>query len=68
MTYPFTPRPTQVSTQPRFAVTEFGPLLDSVEAAALLRIHRKTLQKMARRGAIQGRHIGKRWRFSRLGS
>ena len=63
MTHPFTPRPTQVSAQTRFAVTEFEPLLDSVEAAALLRIHPKTLQKMARRGLIQGRHIGKCWRF-----
>jgi hypothetical protein len=56
MTYPFTPRPTQVSIQPRFPVTEFEPLLDSVEAAALLRIHPKTLQQMACRGVIQGRH------------
>jgi hypothetical protein len=49
MTYPFPSRSIQVSTQPRFPVTEFEPLLDSVEAAALLRIHPKTLQKMARR-------------------
>jgi len=63
MTYPFPSRPTQVPTQPHFPVTEFEPLLDSVEAAALLRIHPKTLQKMARRGVIQGRHIGKCWRF-----
>jgi excisionase family DNA binding protein len=38
-------------------------LLDSVEAAALLRIHPKTLQKMARRGQILGHHVGKVWRF-----
>jgi excisionase family DNA binding protein len=63
MTYPFSSRSTQASTQPRFPVTEFEPLLDSVEAPALLRIHPKTLQKMARRGVIQGRHIGKCWRF-----
>jgi excisionase family DNA binding protein len=63
MTYTFPSRSTQVHTQPRFPVTEFEPLLDSVEAAALLRIHPKTLQKMARRGQILGRHVGKVWRF-----
>ena len=63
MTYRFPSRPTQIPSQPRFPVTEFEPLLDSVEAAALLRIHPKTLQKMARRGQILGRHVGKVWRF-----
>ena len=63
MTYPFPSHSTQTATQPRFPVTEFEPLLDSVEAAALLRIHPKTLQKMARRGVIRGIHIGKCWRF-----
>ena len=63
MTYTFRSRPTKVPTQPRFPITEFEPLLDSVEAAALLRIHPKTLQKMARRGQILGRHVGKVWRF-----
>jgi helix-turn-helix protein len=29
---------------------QFEPLLDSEEAAALLRIHPKTLQRLARRG------------------
>jgi excisionase family DNA binding protein len=63
MTYPFPSHSTQTATQPRFAVTEFEPLLDSFEAAALLRIHPKTLQKKARRGVIPGHHIGKCWRF-----
>ena len=44
---------------------EFEPLLDSEEAAALLKIHAKTLQKMARRGEIRALHIGKLWRFRR---
>ena len=30
-------------------IKQFEPLLDSVEAAGLLRIHPKTLKKMARR-------------------
>lgn len=41
----------------------FEPLLDSDEAAALLRIHPKTLQRMAREGKIAAVHIGKLWRF-----
>jgi excisionase family DNA binding protein len=47
------------------AVSEdaFEPLLDSTEAAALLKIHPKTLQKMARNGEINAIQIGKLWRF-----
>jgi len=41
----------------------FEPLLDSNEAAALLKIHPKTLQKMARNGEITAIQIGKLWRF-----
>lgn len=39
------------------------PLLDSDEAAAIMRIHPKTLQKLARRGVIRAVQIGKVWRF-----
>jgi len=42
---------------------DFEPLLDTVEAAALLKIHPKTLQKMARTGEITGIQVGKLWRF-----
>ena len=42
---------------------EFEPLLDSEEAAALLKIHPKTLQKLARRGEVTAIQIGKLWRF-----
>lgn len=41
----------------------FEPLLDSEEAAALLKIHPKTLQKLARSGAVAAIQIGKLWRF-----
>ena len=41
----------------------FEPLLDSDEAASLLKIHPKTLQRMARKGEITGIHVGKLWRF-----
>jgi excisionase family DNA binding protein len=45
------------------AVPDFEPLLDSEEAAALLKIHPKTLQKLARSGEIAGIQIGRLWRF-----
>jgi excisionase family DNA binding protein len=56
----------QPSQQPAFAARvngEFEPLLDSEEAAALIKIHPKTLQRMARHGEITGIRIGKLWRF-----
>ena len=45
------------------SVDGFEPLLDSEEAAALLKIHPKTLQKMARTGEITGIQVGRLWRF-----
>jgi excisionase family DNA binding protein len=41
----------------------FEQLLDSDEAASLLGIHKKTLQRMARNGQIPGVQIGDLWRF-----
>jgi excisionase family DNA binding protein len=41
----------------------FERLLDSDEAAALLGIHKKTLQRMARSGEVPGVQIGDLWRF-----
>jgi excisionase family DNA binding protein len=41
----------------------FERLLDSDEAAALLGIHKKTLQRMARNGEVPGFQIGDLWRF-----
>lgn len=43
----------------------FEPLLGSEEAAQLLKIHPKTLQRMARQRQIPGIQIGKLWRFRR---
>jgi excisionase family DNA binding protein len=63
MAHPFPVRLVQDTNQARFNVVEFEPLRDSNEATALLRIHRKTLQKLARRGEIKGSHVGKPWRF-----
>ena len=39
------------------------PVVDSEEAAKFLNINPKTLQKMARNGAVPGYRIGKLWKF-----
>jgi len=41
----------------------FEPILDSEQAASLLKIHPKTLQKLARKGRVPGFRIGKLWGF-----
>ncbi|MEI9980297.1 MAG: helix-turn-helix domain-containing protein [Edaphobacter sp.] len=38
-------------------------LIDSIEAAAIIGIHPRTLKKMARKGVIRAVHVGKLWRF-----
>ena len=48
----------QVQTQ-----RDFEPLLDTEEAARLLRMHPRTLRTKARRGSIPAVQVGKRWRF-----
>ena len=42
---------------------EFEPLLNSEQAAALLKVHPKTLQRYARNGLVAGLRLGKLWRF-----
>ncbi len=42
---------------------EIELLLDSHEAAAVLGVHPRTLQRMAHRGQIAGVQVGKLWRF-----
>jgi excisionase family DNA binding protein len=39
------------------------PFLNSNQAAAILRIHPKTLQRLARHGHVTGYRVGKLWRF-----
>ena len=41
----------------------FEPTLNSDQAAALLQIHPKTIQKMARQGRLPAYRIGDLWRF-----
>ena len=42
---------------------DFEPLLDTEEAARLLRMHPRTLRTKARSGSIPAVQVGKRWRF-----
>ena len=51
------------SSPPTTAPVGFEPLLDSQQAAVLLQIHPKTLQKLAREGKVPGHRIGDLWRF-----
>jgi excisionase family DNA binding protein len=41
----------------------FEPLLDSEQAAAIVKVHPKTLQRHARNGLVTGVRVGKLWRF-----
>jgi excisionase family DNA binding protein len=41
----------------------FERLLDAAEAASLLRIHPKTLQKLARVGHVPAYRVGRFWRY-----
>jgi len=41
----------------------FEPLMNSEEAAEFLKIHPKTLQRMARMGRVPAKRIGDLWRF-----
>ena len=43
----------------------FEPLLNSEQAAEVIKVHPKTLQRYARNGIIAGVRIGKLWRFRR---
>jgi excisionase family DNA binding protein len=46
--------------RPRF---DREPLLDSNQAAAILKVHPRTLQRLVHRGEIGAVHVGKLWRF-----
>lgn len=39
------------------------PLLDSDQAAAIVNVNKKTLQRHARNGLVVGLRVGKLWRF-----
>src|SRR5207237_2342169 len=46
-----------------FGIPDFEPLLNSYQAAQLLDIHHKTLQKLARVGEIHDSDVRKPWRY-----
>jgi excisionase family DNA binding protein len=47
----------------REVITNFEQLLDGDEAARLLHLHPKTLERLARAGQIPAYKVGKRWLF-----
>jgi excisionase family DNA binding protein len=55
--------PNQDSRSPDSPGMAFERVLNTEEAAALLQIHPKTLQRMARQGVIPAFRIGDLWRF-----
>ena len=56
-------RPTFDSAESATSAVAFERVLNTDEAAALLQIHPKTLQKMAREGVVPAFRIGDLWRF-----
>jgi excisionase family DNA binding protein len=62
-----------LTTHPeRYTVLKFGKeimrmeeIMTPSEVAALLKIHLKTVYKLAEKGVIPGNRIGRSWRFSR---
>ena len=63
MGYQSSLKPALGSGEQETATVTFEPVLNTEEAAALLQIHPKTLQKMAREGTVPAFRIGYRWRF-----
>jgi excisionase family DNA binding protein len=55
--------PSQDSRSPESPGVPFERVLNTEEAAALLQIHPKTLQRMARQGVVPAFRIGDLWRF-----
>jgi excisionase family DNA binding protein len=51
------------SGEPESLADAFERVLNTDEAAALLQIHPKTLQRMARQGIVPAFRIGDLWRF-----
>lgn len=58
------PAQTEVKALPRSRKRKVPePLIDSDQAAAMIGVAAKTLQKYARHGLVRGVHVGKFWRF-----
>ena len=46
-----------------YSVDQFEPFIDSEQAASLVKVHPKTLQRYARTCRVVGYRLGKLWRF-----
>jgi excisionase family DNA binding protein len=55
--------PESGTTGDRLPKLDREPLLDSHQAAAMLRVHPRTLQRLVHRGKICAVQVGKLWRF-----
>jgi excisionase family DNA binding protein len=56
------PPASAVAPDPRLKIDR-EPFLDSHQAAAILKVHPRTLQRLVHRGEIAAVHVGKLWRF-----
>jgi excisionase family DNA binding protein len=56
-------QPTLDSRPSDLPTVDFERVLNTEEAAALLQIHPKTLQRMGRQGSVPAFRIGDLWRF-----
>jgi excisionase family DNA binding protein len=54
---------TEAAPEPKSDLEAFEKVLTTEEAATLLQIHPKTLQRMARKGIVPAFRIGDLWRF-----
>lgn len=59
----FDQKPMATQTIVASSATPFEPLLNSREAAELLHVHYKTLERKARRGEVPAYQIAGRWYF-----
>ncbi len=55
-------QPTNIDSQ-EIVASNPEPVWDCTEAARFLRLHPKTVKRMARRGQIPGCQLGRRWCF-----
>jgi len=55
--------PEREPTGDRLPKVNKEPLLDSHQAAAILKVHPRTLQRLVHRGKIAAVQVGKLWRF-----
>jgi excisionase family DNA binding protein len=60
---PLDRQPLDSGSEDRLLKSVKEPLLDSHQAAAMLKVHPRTLQRLVHRGKIHAVQVGKLWRF-----